>query len=1018
MASFLRGKQGGIQNDLSQGITPDMIQLDDFARYGINSQISALAYDPVQSLLAVGTSDSKFGPGLVYVFGQARVCVTLRPPRRASIRELQFCADKLVVVDNKNDVTIFGLETGAQIANYAPPGHVTAVATDPSIDYVLMGMQNGEVIARILPIVCLQFHPKDVGTLLIGYSEGAVVYSFKQNRALKAFHYVVPRGAPGGGRVASAVADEKRPRLTHALWHPTGTFVLTAHDDGSLAFWDPKDGRLVHARSVENVDVNVPNDQARHSHSLSSRPGAATAPAVPLSPTGLAAVLDSYSRLAWCSKENADDTGLLIGGGASKTGLTFLDFGPTPIYQTSNWDHLANYFRHPKRVYALPTPPGAAVVDHLLIPRTTPYYAGANDPIAILAVLGSGELLTMSFPSGHPISPTNQLPVHLAFIAPFVTKVALAHVARTRWLGLRELRQQGPKLVKGGAEGTRPLKRYENRNVVQTAHADGTIRVWDAGHGDTIENSNVIQADLGRAVGRWDNLDVTQMSLSGAAGELSVGLRSGEVAIFRFSRNPSPGRPAAGSDQNAPPGQMTDISKRIDPGLKEGLLPVTLTNEQQGAVTALKHSDVGFVTAGYASGAITIVDMRGPAIIHTATLHDLSDGKSHHLRRASTLASSHRKRSDSHSGEYATAMEYGVLTLEGDSYSSILLFVGTSKGRVATFKILPSPSGRYSAQFAGIISLTGDKVVSLCPIESRTGEPASASGPAVAGLQSGQQVDGVVVATTMSSAHTVKPPHSKGASKTFDGAFCDSANVITYEGRGARALAGLFGDGTVRVYSLPALKEISSQRINQTLDTSRLADAIVSPTGDILGWTGPSEMALLNTLGTGHSLAPSPDRLFDPAKVMPPRPTISNLQWIAGTQYITPSDLDILIGGPGRPPSKRMISEMRAQQEAEFQRQRELAKSGRSGGAGGGAGKPQTYREYQQQFQTQQQQEEGYWAYMQRQIQERTEQLGLAESSMDRAAEDSRSWSEDISSFVAKQKRQAALGFLGSKLGL
>lgn len=32
MASFLRGKQAGIQHDLSQGILPETIQLDDVSR--------------------------------------------------------------------------------------------------------------------------------------------------------------------------------------------------------------------------------------------------------------------------------------------------------------------------------------------------------------------------------------------------------------------------------------------------------------------------------------------------------------------------------------------------------------------------------------------------------------------------------------------------------------------------------------------------------------------------------------------------------------------------------------------------------------------------------------------------------------------------------------------------------------------------------------------------------------------------------------------------------------------------
>ena len=264
------------------------------------------------------------------------------------------------------------------------------------------------------------------------------------------------------------------------------------------------------------------------------------------------------------------------------------------------------------------------------------------------------------------------------------------------------------------------------------------------------------------------------------------------------------------------------------------------------------------------------------------------------------------------------------------------------------------------------------------------------------GLQSGHKVDGVLVATTVSSAHIFRPAHSKGASKTFDHYFCDAATVARYEDRGY-AIVGLFGDGTARAFSIPALKEIGSARVNHVLDTKRFNEAIVTPTGDILGWAGPSEIAIVNVFGAGVSLPPSTDRLFDAAKFVPPRPTISNLQWISGTQYITPSDMDLLIGGPDRPPSKRMVAEMRAAQETEFQRQREAARTGRA------APKDQS--------------QEGYWEYMQRQIAERTENLGLAGDGMDRAAEASQSWSDGVSKYVAKQKKQAALGYIGGKFG-
>ena len=315
---------------------------------------------------------------------------------------------------------------------------------------------------------------------------------------------------------------------------------------------------------------------------------------------------------------------------------------------------------------------------------------------------------------------------------------------------------------------------------------------------------------------------------------------------------------------------------------------------------------------------------------------------------------------------------------------------------MATFKVLPSQTGRYSAQFAGVTQISDDRVISISPMDTQTGAPAAATGQAMAGLQSGRKVDGVVLVVTVSSAHIFRPATGKGASKTFDRYFCDSASLARFEERGY-ALVGLFGDGSARAFSIPALKEIASTRVNHILDTKRYADAIVTPTGDILAWTGPSEVAMVNVFGAGLSVPPSNDLLYDPTKLVPPRPTISSLQWIAGTQYITPQDMDVLIGGPSRPPSKRMMAEMQAAQEAEFQRQREAARTGR-------APKPDASQET-------------YWAYMQRQLAERTENLGLAGDSMDRAAEASNSWSDDVSKFVAKQKRQAALGFVTSKFG-
>ena len=143
MAQFIRSKQAGVQKDLSAGLDAALFNIDDIARYGINSQISTLTYDPVQSLLAVGTNESQFGGGQIYVFGKDRVSLTLSPPRKSSIKILQFCADKLVSVDSKNDLTVYSLITSRVETSYAPPSIVTALVTDPALDFALLGLQNG-----------------------------------------------------------------------------------------------------------------------------------------------------------------------------------------------------------------------------------------------------------------------------------------------------------------------------------------------------------------------------------------------------------------------------------------------------------------------------------------------------------------------------------------------------------------------------------------------------------------------------------------------------------------------------------------------------------------------------------------------------------------------------------------------------------------------------------------------------------------------------------------------------------
>lgn len=174
------------------------------------------------------------------------------------------------------------------------------------------------------------------------------------------------------------------------------------------------------------------------------------------------------------------------------------------------------------------------------------------------------------------------------------------------------------------------------------------------------------------------------------------------------------------------------------------------------------------------------------------------------------------------------------------------------------------------------------------------------------------------------------------------------------------------------------------------LDPTRSTNTVVTQTGDVFAWTGPSELAVVHVWGTGKPLQKSRDTLINPKLECPPRPTISNMAWISGTQYVSVLDLDVLVGGPDRPPSKRMLDAAAAEQRA--------ARNADAGGSSAAGGS-----------------QEGWGSYLSRQLAERTEKLNIMGDSMDNLQQQSQGWSDDVNKFMSKQKRNIVLGGLKSK---
>lgn len=168
--------------------------------------------------------------------------------------------------------------------------------------------------------------------------------------------------------------------------------------------------------------------------------------------------------------------------------------------------------------------------------------------------------------------------------------------------------------------------------------------------------------------------------------------------------------------------------------------------------------------------------------------------------------------------------------------------------------------------------------------------------------------------------------------------------------------------------------------------------ATVLESGHILGWSGEHELTLVYQWGLDKNPNALPlDTLYNPATPPLPRPTISNLQWLAGTQYITAADLDLLIGGPDRPMSFKQQQQLRAEASAE----RDAARRQQNAPAAAAG--------------------EGVFANMARNMRERTEKLSFTTDTMDRLEESSASFADDVSKYVSQQKKKAILGGITGK---
>uniref|UniRef100_A0A060SYL3 ARAD1C02112p n=1 Tax=Blastobotrys adeninivorans TaxID=409370 RepID=A0A060SYL3_BLAAD len=916
MTSVLSRIKNVREHDFSEALTQSMFQIDDLARYGLKGSITTLAYDPVQSLLAIGNTY-----GEVHVLGQQNVEVVFNTTG-VPVSHIHFVKGiYLVLVDEKSHVTVISLDTKEILYEQNILGRVTAVESDPSLDWLFLGLENGQVVIfdvdrgvmapyridnlqksvftkfRMSPVLELHLHPRDASSLLVCYRDCAILFSISKSEILLTLRYELPAGAPGGSADPARMNEFRYPQLISAVWHPNGHHILTVHDDGSLVFWDAMEGNLLQARSLIDTDVNVPRRNVGDK----------------------GADFSHIRKVAWLSTSNAEDTSIIVSGGdsfeGSIKGLTLLDFGPTPTIAITSYQAMGQHYANPRRHKIFPLPENVEAISFLTIPKSNPFFGGNHDPRGILAHLSSGDLLTMSLPDGNIITDPGVLPTTLGWLNPQVTCYAASLIQRNQWVGMMaSVHGQGP-FFTGGAPARRHLRSFQDRTALCTGHSDGTVKIWDASHGE-IEDARVLQVSMAYTLRKNSGIPVDNISFAGPIGELSVSVASGEVVLFRFGARKRAGANLAAdlagmnlSGDNAV--SMVDVSDRAPPTLKEGFLPQVLLTAppEWGRVTALKNSHIGFVAIAYQSGHLVVVDKRGPAVIFASPVRNEAAGGS--WRKSRVIPTGN---------EAVTCLEFGIYALEDDDYSSIVLTAGTSVGNIYTFKILPRPQGGYEVQPFGAPFLVAPDtpLLAVIPINAGNGTLAVAQPEVLGKLAQGILVPGILIAVSRTDIRVIRQPDHKVAHRRLQNFACATAGVAYLREEDSMALVCVSENSELSILTVPGLREITKKPLPYSIQPQFAKDSLVLRTGDIILRPETTFGALVRIWGKGVKFEDIPqDALYDVMKEMPPRPTISTLQWVKGRQYTTVEDLDELIGGPRRPKSKAQVEQDNARKEQE-----------------------------------------------------------------------------------------------------
>ena len=876
-------------------------------RLGIKGKITNVVYDFTQSLMAVATSGSE-----IHIFGQKSIEVLFSLNGKTTVKSMKFVKGiYLVIVDSKDTILVYSLFSKKILATVYCPSKITCIESDPSVDWILLGLQSGSVIIYdvdrnqfsdikienlqksqyftkipLSPVVSITWNPRDLGTILISYELVTVTYSFVENTVKKAFIYKIPPYASGGD-FSKDISRERIPKVIQSLYHPNSLHILTVHEDNSMVFWDANTGKLIQARTIYETNVNVVQKDDDFNKANTYVP--------------------KIFKVSWICQHNPEYTSLIIATRPSSSttnkseiaqGITIIDLGRTPLYSVTSYDAMSKYYAKPHQEKMCPIVNKSPLVDIIPIATSSPYFAGGHAASCILVLLESGEMETLLSSSGLFTSKASLFPQSLSLCRPYATTTSAVSVPNKLWLGMMASNSKYDGLLRGGTVSKKSLKVKNIRNVILSGHINGAVRLWDA-CANELDESAVFEVNISRILNRSNDVSVDKISFAPETLELAVAAVNGDVVLFKYEVNqffdPQGDNVDKALDLNFSRFSIEDINEplidvrdRSPSNVRQGMMPGCVVRLRRGNVTALQHSNVGFVGIAYSNGDITVIDRRGPAIIYLDNLENI-------VRRKCTVV---------------TSIEFEIMQYGNDNYSSILMLCGTDFGELIINKILPAAGGRFYVENVDVIK-TGDHspITKILAITDETGFDCEATVSKMQGLSKGDLISGKIITVGSHEIRTLPMNSSKQNVKSFKHNIASvGLSYACYENSKKESkiksyIIAYLTNGSIKILNSQDLKEVKTLHSPVPIHTKYVMQSSVLKDGDIFTRVDNYESILVSTINK-QSTIEDDTKLYNPNLKIPSRPQVNSLQWARGTVYCTSEQLDGILGGLNRPLSK------------------------------------------------------------------------------------------------------------------